>query len=552
MKKGITLITLIIMIVVMLILTTTVTITGAQTINNSKKMKFASELLFMQETINNYKDNNGGNLPITGAEITSSSLPQDVYYEVDMSLLGLIDTTYGRKLNGDTEDIYVVSNTDNIVYYLKGLKIGSTIYYNLNDELKKIINYTDSTIEIKDGIIFTQSENNYTNNPINVKVQVPIEYSEVSVFSESSQISDYVVEDQYNVYDITKSSNYDIIVNYTKNDKTYKQTYLVSNFDIEAPTIEITNITTLIGEDSIKVNVVISTNDNLSGINKILYEVGNVEKSYFETDKKGKIVTNNNVTVDDSAKGITFYIIDNAGNSEILFQEINIATSENYANYGLIAYYDAINNTGGGHSNTITIWKDLSGNNNNGVLNRFNGTNSSGWKDTELNADGLDDYVDIGFQDYDFNNITIDMIVKVNNNVGDHYILGNWENAGGGLVYYKSSSTIAGQFFFEDISNWEKVYLNQSIEIGTYYSIVLVYDGKNLSIYINGELSAQTAVEDKIKTSSVPIYIGGNPTTSGPSSCASISVKKTMIYNRALNDQEIKENYNTDKVRFGI
>ena len=172
MKKGITIITLIIMVVVMIILTTTVTITGVQALNNSKKLKFASELVFMQETIDNYSKENSGDLPITGSEITNSNLPEGQYYEIDTSLLGIIETTYGRKLNNDTNDIYVISKADNKVYYLKGLKIGNKVYFTLDDELKNIINYTDTKIVSKDGIIFTPSITNYTNQAINVKVQI--------------------------------------------------------------------------------------------------------------------------------------------------------------------------------------------------------------------------------------------------------------------------------------------------------------------------------------------------------------------------------------------
>ena len=192
MKKGITIITLIIMVVVMIILTTTVTITGVQALNNSKKLKFASELVFMQETIDNYSKENSGDLPITGSEITNSNLPEGQYYEIDTSLLGIIETTYGRKLNNDTNDIYVISKADNKVYYLKGLKIGNKVYFTLDDELKNIINYTDTKIVSKDGIIFTPSITNYTNQAINVKVQIPLEYSEVSVLSQNVPITEFI------------------------------------------------------------------------------------------------------------------------------------------------------------------------------------------------------------------------------------------------------------------------------------------------------------------------------------------------------------------------
>ena len=39
------------------------------------------------------------------------------------------------------------------------------------EELKNVINYTDTKIVSKDGILFTPSNTNYTNQEINVKVQ---------------------------------------------------------------------------------------------------------------------------------------------------------------------------------------------------------------------------------------------------------------------------------------------------------------------------------------------------------------------------------------------
>lgn len=45
----------------------------------------------------------------------------------------------------------------------------------------------------------------------------------------------------------------------------------------------------------------------------------------------------------------------------------------------MIAYYDAENNTGNGHSDTTTTWKDLSGNDNDGTLENVAYTDTSGW-----------------------------------------------------------------------------------------------------------------------------------------------------------------------------
>lgn len=64
---------------------------------------------------------------------------------------------------------------------------------------------------------------------------------------------------------------------------------------------------------------------------------------------------------------------------------------EEYIKNGLILHLDGINNTGNGHSNTTTTWKDLSGRGNDATLIGFDST--SGWKENYLKFDGKDDYV---------------------------------------------------------------------------------------------------------------------------------------------------------------
>ncbi len=82
MKKGITLAILSIVILLMIILITTVTTTGTMAINNSRKMKFASELALVQELVDEYTNNNEGEYPVSSSleidlsSVTSSSINQ--------------------------------------------------------------------------------------------------------------------------------------------------------------------------------------------------------------------------------------------------------------------------------------------------------------------------------------------------------------------------------------------------------------------------------------------------------------------------------------------
>ena len=70
----------------------------------------------------------------------------------------------------------------------------------------------------------------------------------------------------------------------------------------------------------------------------------------------------------------TYYLhvltVDNAGNKvQQISEEIKIEKADiEYVTDGLIVYYDAINNTGNGHANNITTWKNLVSDKYNGII----------------------------------------------------------------------------------------------------------------------------------------------------------------------------------------
>lgn len=550
MKKGITIITLSVMILVMIIITTTVTISGANAVNNSKKMKFASELLFMKEAVDNYSSLNSGKLPLNEDVITSDNLPSGNYYEINISLIGNIDTTYGRKSNGDSQDIYVYSRDRKEVYYLKGLKIGSTTYYYLNEELQQIINYEDNLNKGKDGIIFTSSNTGYTNQSITTTIKIPNTYTAISVLSQNSSVTNYQNVNGYYVYEINKSSNYDVVVNYTKNGQASKQVYTVSDFDNEAPIILVTDEKIISSDNNTKNSITISTSDNLSGVKKVMYEVDNVEKSYFETEKKGMNVTNNNVTVDKYVTDVTFYVVDNAGNSTVLHRHLNAITStDDYIKYGLVAQYDGINNTGNGHSSSTTTWKDLSGNGNDGILKGCE------WYDNCLKlARENNDYVNMGSQNYD--SITLE-IVALHDNINNDEIdyISNFEGCGYGITYNYLNSQ-ANQMWIYDIDSesYKSVSSNSVVSINNIYSLSGSYDGKVLKLFENNT-KYSLDLKGRIKLfPNVFLMLGMNPNENNDSGGGHLSgrIYSVRVYNRALTDEEVKHNYNIDKARFGI
>lgn len=102
---------------------------------------------------------------------------------------------------------------------------------------------------------------------------------------------------------------------------------------------------------------------------------------------------------------------DKAGNSTAIQKFINY----DYVTNGVIAYYDAENNTGNGHNSTTTIWKDLSGNNNDATLTGFNNTSSSGWQEKCIQVDGDNDTINFPVEIDEAGTFSIELVFKEKN-----------------------------------------------------------------------------------------------------------------------------------------
>lgn len=103
-------------------------------------------------------------------------------------------------------------------------------------------------------------------------------------------------------------------------------------------------------------------------------------------------------------------------------------------------------------------------------------------------------------------------------------------------------------------NNFYHVVLNKNIEIGV------------LNIYVNGNLKGTTTFDSSsyAQWSSLGSYIGGNEFDIGKStnlndsqgwgsgSYFSGSINQIKLYNRVLSQQEVTQNYNATKARFGL
>jgi len=220
-----------------------------------------------------------------------------------------------------------------------------------------------------------------------------------------------------------------------------------------------------------------------------------------------------------------------------------------YVSDGLILHYDGINNTGVGHSNTTTTWKDLSGNGNDGTLFHTNPTGS--WTNNGLIFDGSANNWVRSVQ-LNPEQITIEVVYEVSQLKGkEQEIVCNFESGGVG-ININTANQIQGEGY---ISGYRYV----SSVVPTLNSIrqtTLTYDNATLKLYNQSLLAQSLNVAGSIgeAANNTVFALGGNPTGLNVDTQYMFSGKiyNVRIYNRALTDEEITKNYFIDKQRFGI
>lgn len=158
MKKGISLVTLIITIAVLLILLSTITFSFSEVLSNTKKKQFAKEIYEVQNLVDKYvyenqdypyiiTDNVLEKIDITiNDSNTLQFADEDIgdnntvsLYPINLVKAGVNNLSRGTKEDGNSQDVYALSAKTGKVYYVKGVKIKSNTYYTLNDELTKLI-----------------------------------------------------------------------------------------------------------------------------------------------------------------------------------------------------------------------------------------------------------------------------------------------------------------------------------------------------------------------------------------------------------------------------
>ncbi len=140
MKKGVSLLVVIVAVTIMLIIITSATVIGSGSITSANYEEYVSELNRVSDNVNEYYVENK-ELPVTGEVVSATSLGNEFLanmkdkgdleenlYIVDLSKLK--DSTIKKgKGSVANQDIYLVTENTQNVYYLKGFKYKAKVYF---------------------------------------------------------------------------------------------------------------------------------------------------------------------------------------------------------------------------------------------------------------------------------------------------------------------------------------------------------------------------------------------------------------------------------------
>jgi len=195
-----------------------------------------------------------------------------------------------------------------------------------------------------------------------------------------------------------------------------------------------------------------------------------------------------------------------------------------------------------------TTWFDKSGYVNNGTLTNgptFNSANGG-----SIVFDGVDDYVNIPDNSSGdlTDELTISSFIKSN---------GSWIQYGGILEKknsYEFTTQSSGVLEFGIVVGglFNEVVSSFALAQNTWYHVAMTFNtaANETKFYVNGALDITRTHTANITANNEPINVGAS--IGGAPQYYRGSISNVQLYNRALSAQEVLQNYNALRGRFGI
>ena len=165
-----------------------------------------------------------------------------------------------------------------------------------------------------------------------------------------------------------------------------------------------------------------------------------------------------------------------------------------------------------------------------------------------MDFDGENDYIDAGYENYDFNNqITVAARFKTDEFVtGGSALIDNYRSSTGFEFYVEQTY---GRICFQFVYNSSYYVCSDQTELDTWYTAVATYDGSVMKMYLNGKLVNETETDRGLPVSTRPIVLGVNPgyiDTSETRTKFNGIISDALVINEVLTEEEIKNNYSNE------
>ena len=194
-------------------------------------------------------------------------------------------------------------------------------------------------------------------------------------------------------------------------------------------------------------------------------------------------------------------------------------------------------------------WQDLSGNGNHGAIN------GATWNGNGLTFDGVNDYVDLGIQNYPY--ISMEVVFLPNKLTSDttQGIAGNWNSGGYGL-YLDKGMLFSETYINDAYSLLEYSATESKITVATY-----IYNGTTEKLYVDGKLvqtkdNVSTGIKKPSYENMINLLLGANPevgnsgTTKTYRSYFDGTIYSFKLYDVAITEEQVKQNYSEAKSKF--
>jgi hypothetical protein len=196
-----------------------------------------------------------------------------------------------------------------------------------------------------------------------------------------------------------------------------------------------------------------------------------------------------------------------------------------------------------------TTWSDLSVKGNDGTL-----TNGPALSDGHMNFDGSNDYVNCG-TDSSLNvgtgDFTFEAWARCDDNEGGSYpgIIGRHTNNSNYMhLHYNTANNFDGGFFVRETGETDAESLStNNLNDGEWHHLVGVKSASTCRIYVDGSKEGEDT-----NGSASPSFTTETFRLSSFYASMSGSIDIARVYNKALSDEEVSQNFNAQRTRFGV